>query len=161
MNTQQTFLSHGLVSTCHKKVLLQFRRVKFLFEHMVKSCEFFIVLCCKTKPSKRSDFTPVIWTTLNTLRPKQNGHHFADDTFKCIFLKEYVLIPIKISLKFVPESPINNIPALVQVKAWRGAVQATSHYLNQWWLVYRRIYASLGLNELTYRLEERVEVDMI
>ena len=32
---------------------------------------------------------------------------------------------------------------------WLGAVQATSHYLNQWWLVYRRIYASLGLNELT------------
>ena len=31
---------------------------------------------------------------------------------------------------------------------WLGAVKATSHYLNQWWLVYRRIYASLGLNEL-------------
>ena len=31
---------------------------------------------------------------------------------------------------------------------WLGAVQATSHFLNQWWLVYRRIYASLGLNEL-------------
>ena len=31
---------------------------------------------------------------------------------------------------------------------WLGAVQATSHYLNQWWLDYRRIYASLGLNEL-------------
>ena len=31
---------------------------------------------------------------------------------------------------------------------WLGAVQATSHYLNQWWIVYRRIYASLGLNEL-------------
>ena len=25
--------------------------------------------------------------------------------------------------------------------------QATSHYLNQWWLDYWRIYASLGLNE--------------
>ena len=25
----------------------------------------------------------------------------------------------------------------------------TSHYLNQWWLVYRRIYASFGLNDLT------------
>ena len=25
--------------------------------------------------------------------------------------------------------------------------QATSHYLNQWWLFYWRIYASLGLNE--------------
>ena len=31
---------------------------------------------------------------------------------------------------------------------WLGAGQATSHYLNQWWLVYRRIFASLGLNEL-------------
>ena len=30
-----------------------------------------------------------------------------------------------------------------------GACQATSHYLNQWWLVYWRIYASLGLNELS------------
>ena len=33
-------------------------------------------------------------------------------------------------------------------RQWLGAVQATSHYLNQWWLDYRRIYASLGLNEL-------------
>ena len=31
---------------------------------------------------------------------------------------------------------------------WLGAVRATSHYLNQWWLYYGRIYASLGLNEL-------------
>ena len=31
---------------------------------------------------------------------------------------------------------------------WLGADQATSHYLKQWWLDYRRIYASLGLNEL-------------
>ena len=31
---------------------------------------------------------------------------------------------------------------------WLGADQATSHYLKQWWLVYWRIYASLGLNEL-------------
>ena len=26
-------------------------------------------------------------TYINTLRPKQNGRHFADDIFKCIFLK--------------------------------------------------------------------------
>ena len=31
---------------------------------------------------------------------------------------------------------------------WLGADQATSHYLNQCWYLYRRIYASLGLNEL-------------
>ena len=34
------------------------------------------------------------------------------------FLNENVSIPIKISLKFVPEGPVNNIPALVQIMAW-------------------------------------------
>ena len=32
---------------------------------------------------------------------------------------ENVWISIKISLKFVPRGPINNIPALVQIMAWR------------------------------------------
>ena len=34
-------------------------------------------------------------------------------------------------------------------RQWLGAVQATSHCLNQWWLIYWRIYVSLGLNQLT------------
>ena len=55
----------------------------------------------------------------NTLRPRQNGRHFADDIFKYIFLNENVWIPIKISLKFVPKGRINNIPALVLIIAWR------------------------------------------
>ena len=50
---------------------------------------------------------------LTLLRPRQNGRHFAYDIFKWIFLNENVWIPIKISLKFVPQCPINNIPALV------------------------------------------------
>ena len=48
---------------------------------------------------------------LNTLRPRQNGRRFADDTFKRIFVNENVRISIKISLLFVPKCPINNIPA--------------------------------------------------
>ena len=60
-----------------------------------------------------------ITTYLNTLRSRQNGRYFPDDIFECIFLKENVRIPIKILLKFVPKSPINNIPALVQIMAWR------------------------------------------
>ena len=55
---------------------------------------------------------------LNTLRPRQNGFHFTDDSFKCIFLNENIQISIKISLKYVPKSPINNIPTLVQIMAW-------------------------------------------
>ena len=59
------------------------------------------------------------YISVNTLRPRQNGRHFPDDIFKWIFLNENVWIPIKISLKFVPKVPINNIPALVQIMAWR------------------------------------------
>ena len=55
---------------------------------------------------------------INALRPRQNVHYFAEDTFKCIFLNENVGILIKISLKFVPMGPTNDIPALVQMMAW-------------------------------------------
>ena len=56
---------------------------------------------------------------INTLRPRRNEQHFADDIFKRIFFNENVWISIKISLKFVPKGPINNIPALVQIMVWR------------------------------------------
>ena len=42
----------------------------------------------------------------------------ADDNFRCIFLNENGRILIKISVKFVPMSPIDNKLALVQVMAW-------------------------------------------
>ena len=51
---------------------------------------------------------------INTLRPGQNGRHFTD-----ILLNENVWIPNEISLKFVSKGPINNIPSLVQIMAWR------------------------------------------
>ena len=56
---------------------------------------------------------------LNSLRPRQNGRHFADDIFNRISLNENIWIPINISLKFVAKGPINDIPALVQIMAWR------------------------------------------
>ena len=54
-----------------------------------------------------------------TLRPRQNGRHFPDDIFEWIFWNENVWISINISLKFVPRGPVNNIPTLLQVMAWR------------------------------------------
>ena len=67
---------------------------------------------------------PVIWSfgecvVVNSLRRRQNGRYFPDEIFTCIFLKENVSISIKISLKFVSKCSINNIPALVQIMAWR------------------------------------------
>ena len=61
----------------------------------------------------------ITYSIVNTLRPRRNEQHFADDIFKRIFFNENVIISTKISLKFVPKGPINNIPALVQIMAWR------------------------------------------
>ena len=55
---------------------------------------------------------------INTLRSRQDGRHFPDDSFRCIFLNENERYLIQISLKFVPKIPINNTPALVQIMAW-------------------------------------------
>ena len=59
------------------------------------------------------------FTLVNSMRPRPNRSHFADDVFKCNFLNENVWIPIKISLKFVPKGPMNIIPPLFQIMAWR------------------------------------------
>ena len=59
-------------------------------------------------------------SVINTLRPRQNGHHFQT-TFWNVFSwkKIYIYIAINILLKFVPNGPINNVPALVLIMAWR------------------------------------------
>ena len=53
------------------------------------------------------------------LRPRPNGRYFPEYIVKSIFLNDNVYIFIKISLKFVLKGPFNNIPALVQIMAWR------------------------------------------
>ena len=47
------------------------------------------------------------------------GRDKMADIFKRIFFNENVWSSIKISLKFVPKGPINNIPASFQIMAWR------------------------------------------
>ena len=42
------------------------------------------------------------------MMPEQNGHHFADNIFKCVFLKEEVCNLIEIPLKFIAMGPIDN-----------------------------------------------------
>ena len=53
------------------------------------------------------------------LRLRQNGCHFADDIFKCIFLNEKFRISNSISLNYVPYDLIDSISSLVQIMAWR------------------------------------------
>ena len=57
---------------------------------------------------------------VKTMRPRQNGRHFSDDIFKCIFLNENIWISIKMSLNFVSKGPNKKFPALIRIMArWR------------------------------------------
>ena len=70
----------------------------------------------------------------------------ADDNFKCIFFNENDRIPIGISLKFVPGSPIDNKPALVQVMAWhhRGGKLLPEPMLTWFTDAYMRQYGEMS-----------------
>ena len=98
----------GLVQDCSNSSALAMELLQSYTKHA-------IVL----KGYKNGDMESVS-ISINTLRPRQNGRHFASDIFKCIFLNENVWILFKICLTFVPKGPINNILALVQIMAWRS-----------------------------------------
>ena len=87
----------------------------------------------------------VLAKKFKTLRPRRNWKNFTDDILKPIFFDENVWISTNISLTFVSKGPINNSPPLVEMMAWR---RPGDQPLSEPVIVYRRIYASLGSNEL-------------
>ena len=81
--------------------------------------------------------------------PRQNGHHFADDIFKCLFVNEKSCIFIQISLKFFAKALIDNKANIGSGTGLapfrRQAIIWTKYALICW-----RIYASFGLNEFKH-----------
>ena len=86
-------------------------------------------------------------TECSALLLTQNGRHFADDTFNRILMKM-----LEFRLNFLWSLFLRVQLTIFQhwFRYWLGAGQATSHYLNQLWSKYWRIYASLSLNELKH-----------
>ena len=82
---------------------------------------------------------------INSSPPGQNGRHFADDVFGCIFVNEKFCILTKISLKCVSKGQIDDNPALVKIMAWRriNAIIWSSADPIHW-----HIYAALGGDKL-------------
>ena len=96
---------------------------------------------------------------VNTLRPRQNRHPFPGDIFRLIFLNANVSFLLRfhwsLFLRFqcIYELTISQH----WFRYWFGPSQATSHCLNQCWLVYERIgYTSFRLNELTHRTWDKM-----
>ena len=139
----QTYLSYSFVNikSCKGLSSVQCRAIfwtkckpkkKKIFEILTFSKNAFDSVVCKTSAIFRLQCFS-----------SRNSQHIEAETkwppifwqhFMCIFLNENIEISVKISMKIVPNGSINNILALVQIMACAG--QATSHYQNQWYLVY-------------------------
>ena len=85
---------------------------------------------------------------VDTLRPRKIGRHFPDDNLTCISLMKINILRLIYHWCLFPRVQLTIFQKWLRL--WLGAVQAASHYLNQWWLYYRRIHASLGPHELAY-----------
>ena len=139
---RQQFLRHGYVGDYH--FVVRWPVSWAILRHCHNAHSLRLQRSCSTLPLIRFLHVYMHWIHWAT---GQNGRHFADDIFKCIFLNGNIWIAISNSLTFVSKGPINNIPALTQIMAWcRPGDKPLSEPKM---LVYRRIYASLGLNELT------------
>ena len=72
------------------------------------------VLCITGSPMRAISMLLAMWSShlgggFNTLRSRQNRHHFADNIFQCVFLNENCCILIELSLKFVTKCSIHKI----------------------------------------------------
>ena len=77
--------------------------------------------CLRVKTLMPVDTYMHQWTrppSVNTLRLRQNGHHFADDIFEMHILG-WKCMNFDYNYKnYVPKGAINNIPVLVQIMTW-------------------------------------------
>ena len=92
--------------------------------------EFWVKICGKIVILSLLQFTTIGITNcsilfpnkplnLNSSPPGQNGRHFANGIFKPIVLNKKDTFFTSLSLKFVPEGPIDNNSTLVYIVAWR------------------------------------------
>ena len=126
----------SLIGFFHKDAMLQW--LTTLWCHVKQ-----VISASPADKQSGSKLTPLI----NKLRPRQNGCHFPDVILKSIFVDESFVLWFKFHWRLFLWVQLTIFQHwFIQ---WLGAVQATSHYLNQWWLVYQCIHASLCLNEVT------------
>ena len=97
--------------------------------------------------SMHSGYSPynIMRAFVYSLRPRHNGRHFQTTFLNVLSWMTMYKFRLKFHWSLIPRVQLTIFQQWFRY--WLGAVQATSHYLSQWWLVYRRIYASLGLNE--------------
>ena len=84
---------------------------------------------------------------VNTLRPRQNTYHFQKIFWNAFSWMKMHKFRLRFHWSLFPRVQLTIFRHWFRL--WLSADQLTNHYLNQWWLVYWCVYASLSLNELS------------
>ena len=107
-----------------------------VINHNLGWCNYDLDICCHIASLSHNGLTH--WGRVKM------AAIFADDIFICIFLNKSFWISYKISLEYVPYGVIDNEPSLVEIM---GCRRMGDKPLSQP-MIYWRMYASLGLDEL-------------
>ena len=108
-----------------------------------KTSHHFVTSRGQVWPSHSQSINTILRKDINSSSPGQNGHHFADDIFRCIFVNEKFCISLKChwSLFLGVQLTITQHDGLAPNR--RQAIISTNGDLIHW-----RIYAGLGGDEL-------------
>ena len=126
-NDSSSYVRSSLSSTAHRRV---FNRNAACVEHFINTLFSIVwIYHVLTYPSNKSDYYPLSFLgEYDFMNIKLDHTHYTVLWDRGLVVYKY-----------------GGSHAQFMNVAFRAG-QATSHYLNQWWLVYWRIYASLGLN---------------
>ena len=116
---------------------IQMRPSDAIWHHVTFTSLAHLIVCCLRYYQYK--LSPVF----NTLRPRPNGRHFPGNIFKCMKTYEF-----RLRFHWSLFRRVQLTMSQHWFRQWLGTGQVTSHCLNQWWLLYWRIYVSLSLNEL-------------
>ena len=76
-------------------------------------CWIGLLKYCERKYTQTKLIISEFYVHVLTHLPGQEGRHFADNIFRCIFIKEKFVILMKSSVKFVSKYSFDNNPAFV------------------------------------------------
>ena len=108
-----SLLVHIVCTWYIPKVVIQTKDILYAFAII------YVFLCRSNNFSNLEKIAYLIFYAALTHWGRNKCTPFRRRHFEMHFFNENVWIPIKISLKLVPKGPINNIPAMVQIMAWR------------------------------------------
>ena len=117
ISTNDGLLSIGPLGSNFSEILIKIPNFSFTKMHLKISSAKWRPFC----PGAMSWTAIISWrglksavlSNISSSPPGQNGRHFANYIFRCMFVNEKICILVEISLKIVPKGQIDNKSALV------------------------------------------------